>query len=112
MSEILITAWFGGDPIMVNSLDDTDQVVYSWCHTDKPLEIKDLLVWHNCDRNVWLNNPRADLNVVRSSQGFTPAGAGLHELISVEPLHISPSLYWSECCGMHGFIREGKWVSA
>ena len=33
------------------------------------------------------------------------------ELISVEPLTMSPSLL-CRTCGDHGFIRDGKWVAA
>lgn len=33
------------------------------------------------------------------------------EVISVEPLTLSPSLL-CRACGSHGFIRDGKWVPA
>lgn len=42
---------------------------------------------------------------------FTNRGASHgHELISTDPLTISPSLLCR--CGDHGFIRDGKWVAA
>jgi len=111
MSEIEITTWFGAQHL-VNSLGETDKVVFTWNDTEGRLPtIEDLLVWHYCDRSVWLKDPEKDPQAARSMEGFTPAGVGLHELISVEPLHLEPSLYWPTCCGMHGFIREGKWVS-
>jgi Family of unknown function (DUF6527) len=25
---------------------------------------------------------------------------------------LSPSLWFNECCGLHGFVVNGKWVSA
>jgi hypothetical protein len=111
--EIKISAWFGGEHIIVNDLEDTDNVVYSWGqHPDRTdLTIDNLLIWHYCDRNVWLKKPGANPDVARSSSGFTPAGVNLHTLISVSPLHLEPSLYWPDCCGMHGFIRNGRWVS-
>lgn len=34
-----------------------------------------------------------------------------HSLISRDPLHVEPSIL-CRSCGDHGFIREGKWVSA
>lgn len=37
------------------------------------------------------------------------AGSGQHDLISREPLHLEPSLYWPECCGLHGWVRQGSW---
>lgn len=113
MSEIYIPPWFGGEDLLVQSLGDTYLVAYSWASNPKgdTLTINDLLVWHYCDRNVWLKNPKGDPDVARKSKGFTPAGAGLHTLVSIEPLHLEPSLYWPDCCGMHGFIRDGKWVN-
>ena len=35
-----------------------------------------------------------------------------HQLISEEPLHIQPSILCPVGCGDHGYVREGKWVSA
>lgn len=32
------------------------------------------------------------------------------ELVSLEPLHVEPSIRCD--CGDHGFIRDGRWVSA
>ncbi|MET7776339.1 hypothetical protein ABZU94_10320 [Streptomyces mirabilis] len=34
-----------------------------------------------------------------------------HALVSREPLHMEPSLLWP-CCGTHGFVRAGEWISA
>jgi hypothetical protein len=34
-----------------------------------------------------------------------------HTLVSREPLHMEPSRLWP-CCGTHGFVRGGEWVSA
>lgn len=39
------------------------------------------------------------------------AATGEHTLVSREPLHLEPSLLW-RCCGTHGFVRDGKWISA
>jgi hypothetical protein len=32
-----------------------------------------------------------------------------HQLVSIEPLHLEPSLLWP-CCGTHGFVRNGEWI--
>jgi hypothetical protein len=34
-----------------------------------------------------------------------------HQLVSREPLDMTPSLLWP-CCGTHGFVREGVWIPA
>ncbi|WP_019137641.1 hypothetical protein [Cellulomonas massiliensis] len=40
---------------------------------------------------------------------WMPAGVGAHDLIQREQLYIEASVYWPDCCGMHGFIRDGRW---
>lgn len=30
---------------------------------------------------------------------------------TLEPLHLEPSLLW-KCCGLHGFVRNGMWITA
>ncbi|MDX3527145.1 hypothetical protein P1P75_11995 [Streptomyces sp. ID05-39B] len=42
---------------------------------------------------------------------WVAAGTGAHTLVSRDPLHLEPSLLWN-CCGIHGFVRNGQWVSA
>jgi hypothetical protein len=39
------------------------------------------------------------------------AGTRAHTLVAVDPLHLYPSLLYP-CCGLHGWIQEGKWVPA
>lgn len=56
--------------------------------------VDSILVWHWCKQ--------IDRYVARH--------VGNHTLVSVDPLHLEPSLLW-ECCGKHGFIREGVWTS-
>ena len=34
-----------------------------------------------------------------------------HTLVAREPLHMEPSLLWP-CCGTHGWVRDGQWISA
>lgn len=33
------------------------------------------------------------------------------QLVSRDPITISPSVNYT-CCGVHGFLRDGKWVPA
>lgn len=67
---------------------------------------------HVCDRRP--TNParstrfRADAGVIRCAPALDPVG---HQIISVEPLTISPSILCVDC-GLHGFIRDGRWISA
>lgn len=38
--------------------------------------------------------------------------ASAHRVVSLDPLHLEPSIGWMNCCGRHGFIRGGKWEPA
>lgn len=40
-----------------------------------------------------------------------PTGPSNWQIVSNDPLTISPSILCGQC-GVHGFFREGKWVSA
>lgn len=35
----------------------------------------------------------------------------LHEVISTDPWHLEPSLL-CDFCGLHGYIRNGRWTNA
>lgn len=39
------------------------------------------------------------------------AGCGLHTVVSLDPLHLEPSLACEGGCPNHGYIRDGQWVS-
>jgi hypothetical protein len=96
----------------VISLGDP-KVTYSWtCGLGNDESHKHVIeclwIWHDCDANLELDPSRehwSDLYV-----GWKPSGVGLHDLISADPLHIEASIYWPSCCGMHGFIRDGKYI--
>lgn len=95
----------------VQSLE-SDKVAYSWtCNSEEDPShvhvIECLWVWHDCD----LNLRPVDTHWTSLYVGWKPGGVGLHDLISVDPLHIEASVYWPSCCGMHGWIRDGKWIS-
>lgn len=90
-------------------------VAYSWTCSEKDdpehlHTINCLWVWHKCDMNL-------DMERVKHAKrtddviGWKPTGVGAHDLISSNPLHIEASVYWPSCCGLHGFIRDGRWVS-
>ena len=54
---------------------------------------------------------RPDMNV-RIAPLLTNVGQpGGHQIISSDPIHIEPSILCDDC-GIHGFVRYGKWVSA
>lgn len=78
-----------------------DRVWVSWDsefnRDDEPL------LWHWCTRRGW--GPDA-------SPGWAAAGGSGHDLIQCDPLTLSPSVYWPDCCGMHGFITDGQWRDA
>jgi hypothetical protein len=107
-----ITPWFGDSAVEVQSLGQTDRVAYSWGtpagadpETHTPT-ISDLLVWHDCDQSIGTSEGYAD------RAGWVPWGCGLHTLINVSPLHIVASVYYPDCCGLHGFITNGEWTDA
>jgi hypothetical protein len=54
-----------------------------------------VIVWHWCkDGGRWV-----------------ASGTRNHAVVSLDPVHLEPSLLFS-CCGVHGFLRDGKWVAA
>lgn len=71
----------------------------------------ELLVWHWCDHHLWTGRSGFDADP-DSYRMWTPAAVGAHDLISLDPLHLEPSVYWPDCCGLHGFIRGGVWTDA
>jgi hypothetical protein len=58
-------------------------------------DVDSLVIWHWCNqKKMWL------------AQGVVH-----HTLVNAFPLHLEPSLMF-DCCGLHGYIRAGKWSSA
>lgn len=70
-----------------------------------------LYVWHWCDHHLWAGRDHYDTHRDEYRM-WTPAGVAAHALISTDPLHLEPSVYWPDCCGLHGFIRNGVWTDA
>ncbi|MCU1617181.1 MAG: hypothetical protein JWO98_4721 [Frankiales bacterium] len=42
---------------------------------------------------------------------FLTGGSSGHQLLSEDPLTVSPSILCADC-GLHGFIRDGHWTDA
>lgn len=95
-----------------------DRVAYTWAsNSHDPKTINDLLVIHKCDMSLsgysqpaWTDEHGYEAR--DAFAGWQATGVGAHDLISVDPLHIEASVYWPSCCGIHGYIRDGKWTNA
>ena len=90
-----------------------EDVAWSFtCHYKEPHEhtVECIWVWHYCDMNI---HPERVETAKRIDDviGWKPGGISAHTLHSLDPFHIEPSIYWPDCCGMHGYIREGRYLS-
>lgn len=92
-----------------NAIDAGGGVGYTWGEGEKTLD--NLLIWHWCDHHLWREKPGFQEEYM-PTPGYTPCGAGAHDFIQAEPLHLEPSIYYPGCCGKHGWIRDGKWTDA
>ena len=89
------TDWPSLETVGVTRL--TDDIYYGWWEDDA-----NPTFWHWC------------VTGARSLDGgprWEGAGTNNHTLVSREPLHLEPSLLWN-CCGLHGFVRDGNWIPA
>jgi hypothetical protein len=93
------TDWPGMEMVSLTRL--TDDIYFGWLtHETNPT------FWHWCTALEAVPPER------RVQDGcWVAAGTSTHKLVSREPLHLEPSLLWP-CCGLHGWVRDGKWVSA
>lgn len=66
--------------------------------TEVGLRASKVLVWH------W-HTP------TEGAHRWSASMCGLHEVVSVDPLELSPSLACENGCPSHGYIRAGRWVS-
>lgn len=78
----------------------TNDIYFGWERETNPT------FWHWCKS---LEDVPADRKVHEGC--WVAAGTGAHTLVSREPLHLEPSLLW-QCCGLHGFVRNGQWIPA
>ena len=93
------TDWPGLETTGLTKL--TDGIYYGWlAHEANPM------FWHWC---AALECVSVELKVHEGC--WVPAGTSAHTLVSRDPLHLEPSLLW-QCCGTHGWVRDGQWVNA
>lgn len=59
---------------------------------------------------IWYHQRPDGLGLCMGGISWDPADAYHWDLVSREPLTVSPSLLCA--CGAHGFIRDGKWQPA
>lgn len=92
--------WDGNDDIFVIGQDE----YAAWVLRGDTGQRTGLLTWH-WDANAghwcggWIGFTNVEGHPERSK----------HELVSEDPLTVSPSLLCPRC-GHHGFIRDGRWV--
>jgi hypothetical protein len=92
------TEWPGLETSDLTKL--TDDIYYGWLdHETNPM------FWHWCPTYAGMPEEQT------VSGGWIGAGTSAHTLVSREPLHLEPSLLWN-CCGTHGFVRDGEWIPA
>lgn len=64
-------------------------------------------VWHDCTVALGPESVAPG-----AAFGWRPTGVGAHTLVQLLPLTLTASVYWPDCCGLHGFITEGRWSDA
>lgn len=70
--------------------------------------LRSVLMWHWCPKHPLLRDEPAGEMV---EGRWVAANVAAHDLVSIDPLHLEPSLLW-ECCGKHGWVRAGAWTDA
>lgn len=83
----------------------------AWGWMEHPDGSHHVYVWHWCDHHLWAGRTHFDAHPEEYPPRWSPAGVGAHTLVSTDPLHLEPSVYWPDCCGLHGFVRNGVWES-
>lgn len=80
--------------------------------------------WIQVGADNWISRPSTSPNgqrfswwahrspVGRNDLGRVVFDEPHHRLVAEDPIHIEPSLLCAGDCGVHGFIRDGKWVPA
>lgn len=103
--------WSQLDPWKHGAVELGAGVAYSWSrceegahHPGQPHTIDCLWVWHDCAQVLGPETVQPG-----DRFGWRPSGVGLHTLVQPDPLTITASVYWPDCCGLHGFITNGRW---
>jgi hypothetical protein len=79
----------------------TDDIYYGWIGEERTPTF-----WH------WCKALEGVPETHKVNEGcWVAAGVSHHQLVSRDPLHLEPSLLW-QCCGTHGFVRDGRWIPA
>lgn len=68
------------------------------------------ILWHRVEPKETSATPGWCAGGFSWKQSPTYAPHAVWQLVRLNPLHIEPSIRCG--CGMHGFIRDGKWVEA
>jgi hypothetical protein len=94
-----------------NTTDLGGGVAYSWTcgayeRGDETHEhtIECLWVWHDCQQILGVDSIAPGARF-----GWRPSGHAAHTLVQIDPLTITASVYWPDCCGIHGFITNGSY---
>lgn len=94
--EVPPTDWPGLEMTGVTKL--TDDIYFGWV-----ADHANPMFWHWCTA--------ADPELTATGTRWIAANSESHTQVSREPLHLEPSLLW-QCCGLHGFVRDGNWIPA
>lgn len=89
-------------------LEDNDRTDGTCARHDTPQGCTDNPDWcsNRCEGGVLFDTPE------NNRPGVTQP---TWQVVSLDPLHLEPSIYMNPDkggCGLHGFIRDGRWVSA
>lgn len=87
----------GGGTIVV----DPEWIWYAWYG-----EPAYPVVWHWCQTGTRDTGCRFDV------PHWCAVRAARHIIVTRDPLELEPSLWYPRCCGLHGWIREGRWIRA
>lgn len=98
-------------------VDATDLGSGVWLSWNSKFNVDDQpMLWHWCNRSIYIaaRDKGAESEARRLDWWYTPVwvptGVGAHTLVQREPLTLNPSVFWRDCCGLHGWIQNGKWV--
>lgn len=101
-----MNAWQATEP--KDAIDLGGGVAASWtCGDDAHGHtIECLWIWHDCGEILG-----QDSIAPGARFGWRPGGVRAHTLVRTDPLTITASVYWPDCCGMHGFITDGRYLA-
>jgi hypothetical protein len=107
MAERKLPDWAKDDQGDVVWLDDNHAV--TWSQFKGETEPSGGVLWHRKTDNEWCCGAWFIREPTWNGKPFRE-NISIWQLVSKEPLTLSPSFLCH--CGHHGFIRDGKWISA